>query len=127
MKGVTMTTKPKVGVHVMALLEDDYNKTAHMRPLAQKAADRIGIVSHAFEGMVDHMVDFLSLRQDIEPEYWPVAAPQMLYKLKSMGIQDWCNFWCLAGAPHHQALAMGYLSSKIKTVAAMLNLDVVEV
>ena len=37
-----MTTKPKVGVLVMALLEDDYNKTAHMRPMAQKAADRIG-------------------------------------------------------------------------------------
>ena len=37
-----MAVKPKVGVLVMALLEDDYNKTAHMRPTAQKAADRIG-------------------------------------------------------------------------------------
>jgi len=36
-----MATKPKVGVLVMALLEDDYNKTVHMRPAAQKAADRI--------------------------------------------------------------------------------------
>jgi L-arabinose isomerase len=57
----------------------------------------------------------------------PVAAPQMLFKPKSLGIQDWCNAWCLAGAPHHQALAMGYLGEKIKTVAAMLNLDVIEV
>ncbi len=40
-----MTTKPKVGVLVMALLEDDYNKTAHVRPMAQKVADKIaGII-----------------------------------------------------------------------------------
>lgn len=57
----------------------------------------------------------------------PVAAPQMLFKPKSLGIQDWCNAWCLAGAPHHQALAMGYLGEKIKTVAAMLDLDAIEV
>lgn len=37
-----MAIKPKVGVLVMALLEDDYNKTAHVRPMAQKVADRIG-------------------------------------------------------------------------------------
>jgi L-arabinose isomerase len=34
--------KPKVGVLVMALLEDDYNKTAHVRPMAQAVADKIG-------------------------------------------------------------------------------------
>ncbi len=40
-----MTTKPKVGVLVMALLEDDYNKTAHVRPMAQKVAEKIaGII-----------------------------------------------------------------------------------
>ena len=37
-----MTTKPKVGVLVTALLEDDYNKTAHVRPMAQRVADKIG-------------------------------------------------------------------------------------
>ena len=37
-----MTYKPKIGVLVLALLEDDYNMTAHMRPMAQKVADRIG-------------------------------------------------------------------------------------
>ncbi|HEX7540775.1 MAG TPA: hypothetical protein VF352_01475, partial [Anaerolineales bacterium] len=37
-----MTIKPKVGVLVMALLEDDYNKTAHVRQMAQKVADKIG-------------------------------------------------------------------------------------
>ncbi|MGE5073241.1 MAG: hypothetical protein ACM3MF_07425, partial [Anaerolineae bacterium] len=37
-----MALKPKVGVLVMALLEDDYNKTAHIRPMAQAVADKIG-------------------------------------------------------------------------------------
>ena len=57
----------------------------------------------------------------------PVAAPQMLFKPKTMGIQDWCTAWCLAGAPHHQALAMGSLGEKIKTAASLLNLELVEV
>lgn len=57
----------------------------------------------------------------------PVAAPQMLFKPASLGIQEWCNAWCLAGAPHHQALALGRLGKEIKTFAASLHLDVVEV
>jgi L-arabinose isomerase len=43
-----MAIKPKVGVLVTALLEDDYNKTAHVRPLAQQAADRIGSIISAY-------------------------------------------------------------------------------
>ena len=40
-----MATKPKVGILVMALFEDDYDRTAHKQPLAQKAADRIDAIS----------------------------------------------------------------------------------
>lgn len=36
-----MAVKAKIGVLVMALLEDDYNKTAHMRPAATTAAQEI--------------------------------------------------------------------------------------
>ena len=36
-----MAMKAKIGVLVMALLEDDYNKTAHMRPAATAAAQEI--------------------------------------------------------------------------------------
>ena len=36
-----MAVKAKIGVLVMALLEDDYNKTAHMRPAATAAAREI--------------------------------------------------------------------------------------
>ena len=44
--------RPKVGVLVMALLEDDYNKTAHVRPMAQKSADHIGSVIAKFADTV---------------------------------------------------------------------------
>jgi L-arabinose isomerase len=36
-----VAVRAKIGVLVMALLEDDYNKTAHMRPEATAAAQRI--------------------------------------------------------------------------------------
>jgi L-arabinose isomerase len=36
-----MATQPKIGLFVTALLEDDYNKTGHMRPKMSEATDRI--------------------------------------------------------------------------------------
>lgn len=57
----------------------------------------------------------------------PVAAPQMLFKPKTFGIQEWCNAWCMAGAPHHQALSLGHLGKEIKILASIMNLDVIEV
>ena len=47
-----MTNKPKVGVLVTALLEDDYNKTAHVRPKAQNVADHIGEIIGKFADTV---------------------------------------------------------------------------
>lgn len=53
-----MSYKPKIGVLVLALLEDDYNKTAHVRPMAQKAADRIcGILSEYGETVCPPLVE----------------------------------------------------------------------
>ena len=64
-----MLNKPKVGVLVMALLEDDYNKTAHVRPLAQQAADRIeNILSQFAETVCPPLV---------EEEYQAEAAARM--------------------------------------------------
>ena len=57
----------------------------------------------------------------------PVAAPQMLFKPKSLHIQEWCDAWCKAGSPHHMALAYGHLSRQIKTYAEMHGLEVVEI
>src|SRR3990172_3915967 len=47
-----MSYKPKIGVLVMALLEDDYNKTAHVRPMAQKVADKVGAIIGKFAEVV---------------------------------------------------------------------------
>lgn len=47
-----MTVKPKIGVLVMALLEDDYNKTAHMRPAATEAAQDIANILARFGDVV---------------------------------------------------------------------------
>jgi L-arabinose isomerase len=47
-----MAVKPKIGVLVMALLEDDYNKTAHMRPAATAAAREIADALAAYGDVV---------------------------------------------------------------------------
>jgi L-arabinose isomerase len=44
--------KAKIGVLVMALLEDDYNKTAHMRPAASAAAQEIADALGAYGDVV---------------------------------------------------------------------------
>jgi L-arabinose isomerase len=64
-----MAIKPKVGVLVTALLEDDYNKTAHMRPEAQKFVERIaGIVGRYADVVVPKLV---------EEEYQAAEAAQV--------------------------------------------------
>jgi len=57
----------------------------------------------------------------------PVAAPQMLFKPKKLGIAEWCNGWLKAGAPHHMALAYGHLSDKLQKVAEVGGWDYYEV
>ncbi len=57
----------------------------------------------------------------------PVAAPQMLFKPKSLHIKEWCDAWCKAGSPHHMALAFGHLAGQIRTYAEMQGLEVVEI
>jgi L-arabinose isomerase len=56
-----------------------------------------------------------------------VAAPQMLFKPSHLNIKDWCDAWCMAGSPHHMALAYGHLAEQIKIYAEMQNLEVVEI
>jgi L-arabinose isomerase len=50
--GDTLAVKAKIGVLVMALLEDDYNKTAHMRPAATAAAQEVADALAAFGDVV---------------------------------------------------------------------------
>ena len=57
----------------------------------------------------------------------PVAAPQMLFKPKVLGIAEWCNGWLMAGAPHHMAVAYGHLADKLHRLARLGNWDFFEV
>src|SRR5512137_1589602 len=63
-----MAIKPKVGFLVTALLEDDYNKTAHIRPMAQKVADKIGGIIAKYAEVVCPPL--------VEEEYQAEAAAQ---------------------------------------------------
>ncbi len=48
-----MNIKPKIGLFVTALLEDDYNKTGHMRPKMSGATDRIAQILSPFGEIVN--------------------------------------------------------------------------
>jgi L-arabinose isomerase len=57
----------------------------------------------------------------------PVAAPQMLFKPRHLKISPWCNAWCMAGSPHHMALAYGHLANKLTLLARMMGIEAVEI
>jgi L-arabinose isomerase len=48
-----MTMQPKIGLFVTALLEDDYNKTGHMRPKMAQATDRIAEILKPYGEIVN--------------------------------------------------------------------------
>jgi L-arabinose isomerase len=48
-----MATQPKIGLFVTALLEDDYNKTGHMRPKMSEATDRIAKILSPYGQVVN--------------------------------------------------------------------------
>jgi L-arabinose isomerase len=48
-----MSTKPKIGLFVTALLEDDYNKTGHMRPKMAEATNRIAEIFRPYGEVVN--------------------------------------------------------------------------
>lgn len=57
----------------------------------------------------------------------PVSAPQMLFRYSGGTVEEYCNRWCLAGAPHHMALAYGRLAHKVSLVAKLLGIEAVVV
>ena len=62
-----MAVKAKIGVLVMALLEDDYNKTAHMRPAATAAAREIADALAAYDAAYERYNRvFEALRPEFE-------------------------------------------------------------
>ncbi len=57
----------------------------------------------------------------------PISAPQTLFRHDSLPVDEWCNEWCQAGAPHHMAAAQGRWSDRLLVLAEMLGIEAVVV
>ncbi len=55
----------------------------------------------------------------------PISAPQTLFRHATLPVDEWCNEWCGAGAPHHMAAAQGHWGEQAALVARMLGIDAV--
>ena len=53
----------------------------------------------------------------------PISAPQTLFRHATLPIDEWCNEWCLAGAPRHMAAARGQWAGQLVEVARMLGIE----
>jgi L-arabinose isomerase len=67
-----------------------------------------------------------------EGEFMPfppreISAPQTLFRHADLPIDEWCNQWCQAGAPHHMAAARGSWADQLVTLAQMLGIEAVVV
>jgi L-arabinose isomerase len=57
----------------------------------------------------------------------PISAPQTLFRHGTLLVDEWCNQWCAAGAPHHMAAAQGHWTDQLLNLAQMLGIDAVVV
>jgi L-arabinose isomerase len=57
----------------------------------------------------------------------PISAPQTLFRHDELPVDEWCNEWCAAGAPHHMAAARGRWTDQLLQVAHMLGIEAVVV
>jgi L-arabinose isomerase len=57
----------------------------------------------------------------------PISAPQTLFRHDTLPIDEWCDEWCQAGAPHHMAAAQGRWTDQLLVLAEMLHIDAVVV
>jgi L-arabinose isomerase len=53
----------------------------------------------------------------------PISAPQTLFRHASLPVNEWCDAWCAAGAPHHMAAARGHWAEQVSLVARMSGID----
>jgi L-arabinose isomerase len=114
------------GVRVRASI---YYEGLHGRGAALEFAYEPGLVTNL--ALVNTGEDrwrlIISEGESIQIKPRPVAAPQMLFRPQGLGIAEWCDQWCLAGAPHHHALAYGHLTPKLTKVAELLGVEAVVV
>jgi len=54
-----------------------------------------------------------------------ISAPQALFRHGELKIDEWCNAWLRAGAPHHMGAARGSWTSQLLELARMLGVEAV--
>lgn len=52
-----------------------------------------------------------------------ISAPQTLFRHTDLPIDEWCDEWCQAGAPHHMAAAQGHWADQLVAIARMLGIE----
>jgi L-arabinose isomerase len=56
-----------------------------------------------------------------------ISAPQALFRHGQLPIDEWCNAWLCAGAPHHMGAARGRWTPQLLELAKMLGVEAVVV
>jgi len=54
-----------------------------------------------------------------------ISAPQALFRHGELEIDEWCNAWLRAGAPHHMGAARGSWTPQLLELARMLGVEAV--
>lgn len=57
----------------------------------------------------------------------PISAPQTLFRHHTLAVDEWCNGWLRAGAPHHMGAARGSWTPQLLELAKMLGIEAVVV
>ena len=65
--------------------------------------------------------------ESVETPARPMGAPFMLFRHASKTLSDYCNSWCVTGAPHHMGVAYGKSLDRIVTLGEIMGLETVVV
>ena len=55
----------------------------------------------------------------------PISAPQALFRHDTLAVDEWCNAWLRAGAPHHMGAARGRWTRQLLELAQMQGIEAV--
>jgi L-arabinose isomerase len=55
----------------------------------------------------------------------PISAPQALFRHDTLAVDEWCNAWLRAGAPHHMGAARGRWTAQLLELAQMQGIEAV--
>jgi L-arabinose isomerase len=75
----------------------------------------------------NHWRFVISEGQLLPMEARPISAPQALFRHDTLAVDEWCNAWLRAGAPHHMGAARGRWTPQLLELAKMQGIEAVVV